>query len=104
VIKSERLERARKIKQAKNLSQQYPYLRPTKDYSQIDTITGEEKTNFFGKKIFESSLKEMKAKYKDLMRMNIPRMLLKSAFTRKELYDNYSKFKALSQLSKLKNP
>ena len=63
----------------------------------------------FVQKNIKECLKEQVCKVVDekcqaLVTMNIPKIQLGCSFTRKELYGFYSKFKALSKLSKLHNP
>jgi Ca2+-binding EF-hand superfamily protein len=52
----------------------------------------------------DQRIKEVEDKFKNLFTMNIPKIQLDCSFTRKEVYMIYTKFKALSKISKVKYP
>jgi len=54
--------------------------------------------------IRDKAIKEVDDAYKNLCKMNIPEIQISCSFTRKDIYMIYSKFKALSKISKVTHP
>ncbi len=54
--------------------------------------------------IRDKAIKEVDDSFKNLCKMNIPIMQISCSFTRKDIYMIYSKFKALSKISKVTFP
>lgn len=52
----------------------------------------------------DKAINEVDVAYCNLLKMNIPKLQLDCAFSRKEIYMIYAKFKALSKISKVNFP
>ena len=54
--------------------------------------------------IREKAIKEVEDAFKNLCKMNIPKIQINCSFSRRDLYMIYAKFKALSKISKVTHP
>lgn len=52
----------------------------------------------------DKAIAEVDERYHNLVSMNIPKIQMECAFTRKDLYMLFAKFKALSKISKVSFP